>query len=40
LESCWTSGTSIGTAIGTMSTLQGDGVSLIKAGFTPQFTFQ
>ena len=40
LESCWTSGTSIGAAIGTMLTLQGDGVSLIKAGFTPQFTAQ
>lgn len=40
LESCWTSGASIETAIGTMFTLQGDGVTLIKAGFTPQFTFQ
>jgi hypothetical protein len=40
LEGCWTSGASIGGAIGTMFTLQGDGVNLIKAGFTPQFTFQ
>jgi Ferritin-like len=40
LEACWTSSSSIWAAIGTMSTLQSDGVSLIKAGFTPQFTFQ
>jgi len=40
LEACWTSGFSIGKAIGTMFTLQGVGVNLIEAGFTPQFTFQ
>jgi hypothetical protein len=40
LEMCWTSGFSIETAIGTMFSLKTDGVTLIKAGFTPQFTFQ
>lgn len=40
LEQCWTSGAAIGSAIGTMFSLQGDGVSLIQAGATPQFTFQ
>jgi hypothetical protein len=40
LESCWTSGFDIDTAEDTMVDLQSDGVSLIKAGFTPQFTFQ
>lgn len=39
LEKCWTTGFSIGTAIGTMFSLQGAGTDLIKAGFTPQFTF-
>lgn len=40
LESCWTSGASIETAINTMFTLQSGGVAVIKAGFTPQFIFQ
>ena len=40
LEASWTSGQSIGAAIGTMFTLEDDGVSLIQSGFTPQFTFQ
>ena len=40
LEATWTSGQGIGAAIGTMFTLQSDGVSLIQGGFTPQFTFQ
>ncbi len=40
LESSWTSGASIETAIDTMFTLQGDGVGLIMAGYTPQFTFE
>jgi len=40
LESCWTGGASIETAIGTMYTLQSDGVTLIQAGSTPQFRFE
>jgi hypothetical protein len=40
LEACWTSGSSIESAVGTMFTLQSAGTSLIQAGFTPQFTFQ
>jgi hypothetical protein len=39
LEKCWTGSSSIGTAIGTMFTLQAAGTTLIQAGFTPQFTF-
>lgn len=40
LESAWTTGASIETAINTMFTLQSAGVSLIQAGFTPQFSFE
>jgi len=40
LEACWTSGGDIDTAEGTMRSLRRDGVSLIKAGFTPEFIFQ
>lgn len=40
LEACWTSSFNIETAINTMFTLQSAGVSLIQAGYTPQFTFQ
>jgi hypothetical protein len=41
LEQCWTSGASIGSAIGTMFTLQGNGMQLIqKDSVTPQFVFQ
>lgn len=40
LEQCWTSGAPIGGAIGTMFSVQGDGVNLIKAGATPEFVFQ
>ena len=39
LEQCWTGGSSIGTARGTMFRLQQAGTDLIQAGFTPQFTF-
>ena len=39
LEACWTSGASIGTAIGTMFTLQGLGQTLIQAGVRPPFLF-
>lgn len=40
LEASWTTGASIETAINTMFTMQSAGVSLIHAGFTPQFSFQ
>lgn len=40
LESCWTVAPAIGAALGTMLKLKGDGVTLIKAGFAPQFIFQ
>ncbi|HEV2174121.1 MAG TPA: ferritin-like domain-containing protein, partial [Nitrospira sp.] len=40
LESCWTSGAAMGAALGTMFALKGEGVALIRAGFTPQFTFR
>lgn len=40
LQSSWTTGASIETAINTMFTMQSAGVSLIQAGFTPQFFFQ
>ena len=41
LEQCWTGGASIGSAIGTMFTLQGSGVQLIQNdSATPQFVFQ
>lgn len=40
LESCWTSGFSIDTAVGTMFTLKSAGVTLIQAGATPQFSFE
>jgi len=40
LEQCWTSGAAIGSAVGTMFTLQGDGGTLIQAGATPEFVFQ
>ena len=39
LEKCWTTGLSIGMARNTMFSLQDAGTDLIKAGFTPQFTF-
>ena len=39
LEECWTSGSSIDTAVGTMFSLQTAGTDLIQAGFAPQFTF-
>jgi len=39
LEKCWTTDFSIGTAESTMFSLQRAGTDLIKAGFTPQFTF-
>jgi hypothetical protein len=40
LESCWTSGFSIDTAIDTMISLQTGGTNLIQAGATPEFLFQ
>jgi hypothetical protein len=40
LESCWTAGFSIDTAVGTMFTLKSAGVTLIQAGATPQFSFE
>jgi hypothetical protein len=39
LEACWTSGSGMGQAVGTMFRLQSAGTDLIQAGFTPQFTF-
>ncbi len=40
LQACWNGTGSIGSAIGTMFTLQSDGTTLIKAGATPSFTYQ
>ncbi|MFT3771019.1 MAG: ferritin-like protein [Minicystis sp.] len=40
LQACWTSGFSIGAAIGTMFGLQSAGQALIQVGATPSFTFQ
>src|SRR5262249_25212844 len=40
LQACWTSGSSIGTAVATMTSLRTAGVALIQAGIRPQFSFQ